>query len=1076
MSKVAAIVSVLAGVLFTGTLSFAQSASVTGRVTDNSEAVLSDVKVTFTNNGTSIQYPGITNEIGLYSVTNLPAGNYAIVIEKQGFKTINQSNLTIHVQDTLQLNFQLTIGDTRETVTVQAQNMGVQLTSSSINAVVDSTTVRELPLNGRDWTQLATLQPGVVSDESEQDPIISVQRGLRGYGAQLSISGNRPQSNNYRLDGISINDYSNSGPGSVTGGALGVDAIQEFSVETSNYFAEFGRTSGGVISAVSRSGTNELHGNVYEFLRNSALDARNYFDGPSIPEFRRNQFGASVGGPVVKDRAFFFADYEGLRQSLGFTQISDVPSVDARNGIIHNADGTTTILVVDPSVAKSLAIFPLPNGPLLAPGNTGLFSLVSNQITTENFVTARVDQKITDADSIFGTYQFDKAQINLPDAFNTVLYGSGTGRQFVTLQESHIFSPTLFNSARFGFSRYTAQDIEFLKALSPVATDPSLAAVPDHFAPALSVPGLTTYTGGIGTTSYERLYYNSFQFYDDMSLSKGRHNLKLGFNVERIQDNNFEDAVGGGAFLFGSLSGYLTNQPTYFYTSLPSPLEPRYLRQTIWGGYIQDDFRFRPNLTINAGLRYEMATVLSETEGRLSSLPSVTALTPRLGNPLYSNPTLRNFEPRIGIVWDPFGDGKTSVRSGFGIFDVLPLHYEFELPELITYPWDALETTAAPPPGSFPGGAYPSLELGDVTMTYVDPHPKRNYVMQWNFSLQRQLTSSVTTTVSYVGSRGNHDSFTEDNANWVYPEARTPEGYIWPIPGTGIPINPNHGRIDALTWPSNNSYNALEVQVEKRMSHGLQVQGNYTWGKSIDEGSTAIAGDQFANSILNLFPFDPKLRRAVSDYNIAQNGTANFTWILPNSRFSGVEGWALGGWQLGSIFQARTGTPFTPQIAGDPLGQGTGDGIDFPDRIRSSGCSTAVNPRNVASYLKLNCFTLPVATSTIASLCVPFPGAANSGTCQNLLGNGGRNSVVGPGLVDLDFSLFKNNRVAIAAKELNIQYRAEFFNVLNRANFAPPVDNQSLFDQTGGPVAGAGRLDSTSTTSRQIQFAIKVIW
>lgn len=1076
MYKVVAVASIALAVLFMGSQALAQSASVTGRVTDPGEAVLPSVKVTFANSGTSIRYRGVTNEEGLYAVTDLPAGNYSVIVEKQGFKTIEQSNLTLHVQDTRELNFQLSLGSTTETVTVQAQNTGVQLTSSSINAVVDSNTVRELPLNGRDWTQLATLQPGVVSDVSEQDPTITVQRGLRGYGAQLSISGNRPQSNNYRLDGISINDFSNSGPGSVTGGTLGVDAIQEFSVETSNYSAEFGRTSGGVISAISRSGTNQFHGDAYEFLRNSALDARNYFDGPQIPEFRRNQFGASAGGPISKGRTFYFADYEGLRQALGFTQIGDVPSVDARNGIIHNPDGTTSQIAVNPSVANFLAVFPLPNGPLLPPGNTGLFSLVANQVTTENFVTARVDHKMSDADSIFATYQFDKAQINLPDSFNTVLYGSGTGRQFATLQESHIFGPYLFNNARFGFNRYSAQDIEFLKALSPVATDHSLAAVPGQYAPELSVPGLTFYTGGIGSNSYERLYLNSFQGYDDLSLTKGTHNMKLGFNVERLQDNNFEDAVGGGYFIFGSLQGFLANQPTYFLTSLPSPLEPRNLRQTIWGGYFQDDVRLRPRLTANIGLRYEMATVLSEAVGRLSSLPSVTAVTPHLGNPLYSNPTLRNFEPRVGVVWDPFGDGKSSIRSGFGIFDVLPLHYEFELPELITYPWDALETSATPPAGSFPGGTYSSLELGNVTMSYVDPHPKRNYVMQWNLSIQRELTNSVTATVTYLGSHGNHDSFTEDNANWVYPETLSPAGYVWPIPGTGAPINPNHGRIDALTWSSNNSYNALEAQVEKRMSHGIQVQGNYTWGRSIDEGSTAIAGDQFANSILNLFPFDSKLRRAVSDYNIAQNLTANFTWVVPSFHSSRVTSWALNGWQLGSIFQARTGTPFSPQFAGDPLGQGTGDGIDYPDRVRDSGCSSQVNSRSAENYLKLNCFTLPAATSAIASLCVPFPGATTSGTCQNLLGNSGRNSVIGPGLVDLDFSVFKNNNIAIGSKSLNIQYRAEFFNILNRANFSPPTDNEALFDQTGAPVAGAGRIDSTSTTSRQIQFAIKIIW
>lgn len=1057
---------------------FGQMASVTGRIYDPSKASVPGAEVTLTNTGTMIQYGGATNQTGLYNITNLPVGNYRIQVAKQGFNTISQSGITLNVSQTLELDFQLAVGASQQTVTVEAQVTGVQLATSSMNATVSSTTVRELPLNGRDWTQLAALQPGVVSDQSEQDAIVTVQRGLRGYGAQLSVNGNRPQQNNYLLDGISIDDYSNSGPGSVTGGSLGVDAIQEFAVQTSNYSAEFGRTSGGVVSAVSRSGTNRFHGSAYEFLRNSALDARNYFDTAQKPEFRQNQFGLDVGGPIQRDRTFFFADYEGLRQSLGLTQISEVPSPDARNGIIHNPDGTTTNIAVDPAVAPFLAVYPAPNGALLAPGNTGIFTLVSTQTTDENFVTGRIDHKLSDTDSVFGTYQFDNSQCTLPDSFDTLLYGSGSRRQFFTAQETHIFGPNLVNNARFGFSRYVGNDIEFLKALSPVAKDPSLAAVPGagHYAPEVSVPGLTLYTGGFGSNSFERLRQNSFQGYDDLSISKGRHNLELGFNVERLQNNNFEDAVGGGLFSFGSLQGLLTNQSTYFLTSLPTPLDPRHLRQTILGGYVQDNFRLRSNLTVNLGMRYEMATVISETDGRLSSLPSITAVTPHLGSPLYSNPTLRNFEPRVGFAWDPFGSGKTSVRSGFGIFDVLPLQYEFELPELITYPWDALETAIPPPAGSFPGGAFSALQLGNVTETYVDPHPKRNYVMQWNLSVQRALTPSLTATLAYVGSRGNHDTFTEDNANWVYP-ALTSAGYLWPSPGTGTLINPNHGRIDALTWTSSNSYNALEGQIEKTISRGLRFQGSYTWGKSLDDGSTSIAGDQFANSILNLFPFSSKLRHSVSDYNIAQNLTANFDWNLPTFQgLGGLAGWAANGWELGAIAQARTGLPFTLQLGGDPLGQATGDAIDFPDRVSGSGCGSAVNPGNPDSYVKLNCFTLPVSNPAIASLCVPFSGATTPGTCANLLGNAGRNSVVGPGLVNIDFSIFKNNYVRRISENFNVQFRAEVFNLLNKANFASPTDNAALFDQSGVAVPGAGRIDSTSTPAREVQFAVKVIW
>jgi hypothetical protein len=1056
---------------------YAQNASVTGRVTDPTNAAVSDVKVTLINTGTNLPFQTNTNDAGIYSLPDIPTGTYRMELEKNGFKSMAKTGIIVHVHDTLEINLQMTLGSLAQTITVGSTESAVQLTNATISAVVNSTEVLELPLNGRDWTQLATLQPGVVSAEAYQiSPTIS-QRGFRGYGAQLPINGNRPQQNGYLLDGINIDDYTNSGPGSVTSGSLGVDAIQEFSVLTSNYSAEFGRTSGGVISAVSRSGTNNFHGDAYEFVRNSALDARNFFDGPSIPAFQRNQFGASAGGPIQKDKTFIYGDYEGLRQSQGITQIDTVPSQDARNGTIHNQDGTTTTIPIGPGVQSFLAVYPLPNGAILSPGNVGLYSFVSNQGTTENFATVRVDHRFSMTDSLFGSYQFDKASLTLPDTLNNIFVSNDTSRQFVTIQETHIFTPQLLNSVRFGFNRSTAHLINFLNAINPAAADPSLGAVPGRNAPAVIVPGLTQYNGGLGSTTYARFFYNSFQGYDDLFLTKGIHSLKLGFAVERIQDNMFEDPVGGGEFIYGSLNAFLGNESSYFLTGLPSPLNPRGLRQTIFGGYIQDDVRLRPNLTVNLGLRYEMATVISEVQGRLSNLRSITGNVPFEGSPLYSNPTLRNFEPRVGFSWDPFHNGKTAVRGGFGMFDVLPLPYEIELPEIITYPWNVLEFNVHTLPGSFPSGAYSGLQLTDVTTTYIEPHPKRNYVMQWNLNIQRELAPNLTATLAYVGNRGVHNSFTEDNANWVYPTV-TPAGYLWPTPiGSGTLINPLHSRIDSLTWPSNSFYDALEFQVLKRISHGFQIQGSYTWGKSIDQGSTSIAGDQFTNSILNLFPFNANLRRALSDFNVAQNLVINYTWTIPSPKsLTGAAEWATSGWQVGGIFEAQTGLPFTPIIGGDPLGQNTGDAFDTPDRLRGVGCGSGVNPGNVANYIKLSCFALPMATPAIASQCVPFSAVSVPGTCQNLLGNAGRNSLIGPGLTSLDFSIFKNNYIKKFGEQFNVQFRAEFFNILNHANFQSPIDNSTLFDQTGAPIAGAGRIDATTTSAREIQFAIKVYW
>jgi hypothetical protein len=1053
-------------------------ATLSGTVLDTSGAAIPNAKLSIRNTATGVTRDVTTDSVGFYSAPNILPGNYEITTSATGFSTRVQTGITLAVGAQQVLNITMQIGQVTEKVEVTGEAPTVELASSSIAALVNSTAVQELPLNGRDWSQLATLQPGVTTAASLQAVPTAAGRGFRGYGAQLAVSGTRPQWNVYRFDGISVNDYSNSGPGSVSGTVLGVDAIQEFSVSTSNYSAEYGRTAGGVISAISKAGTNQFHGDAYEFLRNSALDARNFFDGPKVPTFRRNQFGVSAGGPIRKDRTFVFGDYEGLRQFLGATQVVNVPSSDARNGILHNADGTTTIVTVDPSVRPFLAIWPSPVGQLLAPGNIGVFSFVNNDVTSENFVTVRFDHKISEKDSLFGSYQHDKDSLTLPDSLHTLIEGSSTTRQFVTLQESHIFSPRVLNSVRVGFNRFSADLLRQIAGITPVATDKSLAAVPGQNAPAVSVPGLTAFAGGLGSTTSANFHFNSFQGYDDFFFTKGVHEFKLGFAVERIQDNMFESPGTGGGFTFGTLAGFLTNQPVSFTAGLTQPLGPRGLRQTNYGGYFQDDIRWRPNLTVNLGLRYEMATVITEVQGKLQALRNITDVTPIFGGPLYSNPTLRNFQPRVGFAWDPFRNGRTAIRGGFGIFDVLPLPYEFELSQVIAYPWNFQESAVNLSQGTFPSGAFPSLQLANITLNFVQPKPRRNYVMQYNFSTQRELVRNLTMTLSYVGSRGIHNNFTEDNANSVLPTL-TSAGYIWPSPiGSGTVINPAHARINSLTWPNNSFYNALQAQVIKKMSHGFQVQGSYTWGKSIDEGSTAVAGDQFSNSINNLFPFDRRLRRGLSDFNVGQTLVINYVWNVPTpeSLKGSAAFWAVGGWELGGIFQVHSGLPFTPLIAGDPLGQKlAGNNPAYPNRIKTSDCNSAINPSNVGAYIKLNCFTLPISTPAIAAQCVPFSSATVQGSCKNLLGNAGRNSLIGPGFEELDFSIIKNTYIKKVSESFNTQFRAEVFNLLNRPNFSLP--NNTLFDANGGPLSTAGSITAASaSTSRQIQFALKVIW
>jgi hypothetical protein len=1047
--------------------------TISGTVRDSSSAVLANATVSMKNTATGVTTSARTNSQGFYSLPNLLPGDYQLKVSAAGFETTIRNGIVLTVGSQMVSNFEMKVGTIIETVQVSDQPPDLQLESSTISSSTDSRTIVELPLNARSWTDLATLQPGV-STIRAMAPVSSTDRLGRGYGVELSVSGGRPQQNNYVLNGVSINDYTNQAPGSILGGNLGVDAVSEFSVLTSNQGAEYGRTSGGVISAITRSGTNRFHGSAYEFLRNSALDARNYFDPPNIAPFRRNQFGVSAGGPIQKDKTFIFGDYEGLRQSLGLSMVNNVPSLAARSGQL-----TTGNVTVDPLVKPYLAFYPLPNGTVS--GDTALYSFSGSAITTENYFTTRVDHKFSEKDSLAGGYMYDNSPSSQNDEFNNKLIFTKTKRQLVSIEENHIFQSALLNSFRLGYHREYAAAPSGSKALNSLAANTALGYVPGDTVGFIGVPGLTFFSGGLSTQQPAEYNWNSWQVYDNIFLTTGKHSLKFGGNVERIIDNQSTPSQPGGDFEFNSLSDFLTNNPFSLITDAPGIVSRRRVRETLFGAYLQDDMHVNPNLTVNVGLRYEMATVPSETQGKLASLQTLTAPTVVVRSPLFANPTLRNFEPRIGFAWDPNGTAKTAVRGGFGVFDVqiFPANLRHTVDGTVPFYMSANGSNL--PAGSFgpfssPNAAYKLLssDPNSQRAAYIDQHPKRNYVMQWNLNIQHGLGANTTGMIAYVGSRAVHNLMQTDDSSIVLPVAKTPEGYLWPT--TPQPtLNPNFGRVPATLWNSDGIYHALELQFQKRMSHGVSGQVSYTWGRTIDTASGSTDGDQFRNGLSSLFFFDPSLRRGPSDFNQTHNIVLSYTWDIPSPKdASGVLGWAAGGWEFGGIFQASTGMPFTPTIAGDPLGMNSTDPFGFPDKVPH--CNPVHGGIN---YLNLNCFTLPAATPDIAANCVPFApnGVVTPGTCANLLGNGGRNSVVGPGLISFDLSLFKNNYVRRISEQFNVQFRMEIFNIFNRTNFNPPTANNQVFN-TDGSTGGLtpGLLDTTATTSRQIQFAIKVVW
>jgi hypothetical protein len=1100
--------------------------TISGTVTDSSGRVINKVEITITNVATGVTRVVITNDEGFYSAPNLLPGTYELKFSTSGFKVEARKNIELTVGALVGLDQTLRVGSISETVVVQSEIPAVQLSTSDLSAVVSATTVRELPLNGRSWTDLAQLQPGVSAIHTQPDFSAGTDRGNRGFGQQLTISGARPQQNNYRLDGVSLNDYANGAPGSVLGGNLGVDAIEEFSVITSNYEADYGKTSGGVVNAITRSGTNQIHGSAYEFLRNSKLDAKNYFDVGNIPPFKRNQFGGTLGGPIVKNHTFFFVDFEGIRQSKGITTVATVPSAAARGGTLCSSPDpgstcTPTPVTVDPAAQAYFTFYHLPNNGAVAGsnGDLGIFTFAGQQVVNENFLTARVDHKFSQNDNLFGTYLYDKTPYSSPDGLENVEFSTLTARQFVALEETHIFSPRFANSVRIGGNHEGVNNNLSLKAINPDASRTDLGVGGSAFAgrdatQVLIGGGVSDFSGGVGGSPTYLYHWNSIQAYDDAFFTKGTHSVRFGGAFEHMLLNVTADTDPNGIWRFADLNGFLTNNPTKFQGGIASTLSPRNLRQNIFGLYLQDDWRWKSNLTLNLGLRYEMSTVPSETSGKIANLRNITDALPVCGTlraggctgtgPFFNNPTLHNFEPRFGFAWDPFRNGKTAVRGGIGLFDVLPLPYQFVLMTTQSAPFFSYTSVNSPGPGTFFSGLT-SFPDNTLRSTYV-ANAKRDYVAQWNFNIQQQITPSLAGMVAYVGSRGIHQPFKVDEADLIIP-TKTPYGYLWPQvdingnlttgPNAGNPpstINPNYGSIRALFYEGHSYYNALEAQLSKRLTRGFQMQGVFTWAKSMDTSSASVAGDTFGNSISSLHWFDMRLSRGLSDFNVDKTLVVNGTWELGTPKsLSAPSQWALGGWELGLIFTASGGVPFTPTFGtgSDPQGSLSSDDWAFPNRLGGSGCNSLTNPGNPNNYIKTNCFAVPTWPGDVnswAANCNQFPPSAQSASgppvaaifpqCFNLRGNSGRNILIGPGVTSLDFSLFKNNYIKRISERFNIQFRAEIFNILNHPNFAPPVQgvNTDIFDGTGAPNPAAGLLTRTTTTAREIQFALKIIF
>jgi hypothetical protein len=1179
-------------------------ATLTGTVTDTQGGAIPSAKVSARNVATGISTDATTNAAGLFNIVNLVPGDYEVNVSAPGFSTV-VTKVTLTVGATQALNPSLQVGQVTQEVQVTGVAPIVETTNATLSGEVVGTQIIELPLNGRDWAQLATLQPGV-AQVRPHEAVDAPGGETRGLGMQMTVDGNRPQQNAYRLNGIIVNDYSNAGPGNVLGANMGVDAIQEFSVLTSNYSAEYGFTSGGVINAITKSGTNTFHGSAYEFVRNSAFDAANFFEnanGETKGGFTRNQFGASAGWKVLKDRAFLFGDYEGLRQAKAVPQIAQTLTSNARLGIVNDANGNplpalvgacpfpnstnlapgrasvcvdnTMEKLVSPSGTPAGGLEPLPNGAVLGPdNNVAQFFSDGNQKVTDNYSTVRGDLRISDKDSVVGTWYRDHSTWTKPDSFNQDINGFQVPHAAYSLEENHVFSSSMVNTLRLGLNQSNLVS-PAISTSNSLELDNTLGMLPGCTAPGVNIGagGLSansaTATGFGGFTGAQGFYAKTaiIQVFDDVSRTTGKHNIKFGFMYLGNHQDWGQGSGCGGSASFSSIQDFLQNIPSQVrmpalppFTSGPTT---HHYRQKIFGGYVQDDWKFRSNLTFNLGLRYEMATIPTETQDKINQLETLwqnpnangacvanlqgLASCPGFYHQTFQhNPTLKNFEPRIGFAWDPFKTGKTSLRGGFGLFDNLPLSYMFALNSLQVAP-NGAEVDLPSAGNVIPQGAYPlgfaALALGTSATAssrygFNEQFPKRNYIMQWNLNVQRQVSPSTSVTLAYAGSRGIHNPFQTDELNTVFPFS-TSAGWLFPnpvgsgcltapvtmanpnppicgltdvalgLPATfssnptgivpGLLINPQTALLQSTIFQAQSWYEALQARVDKRLSHNLQIGGSFTWGKSLDTSSSSFAGDNYSNNITPTIEWwDIHLSKGPSDFNVTRNVVINGLWTVPTpASFTGPLSFVAKGWELGAVFEASDGTPLWTLggIEKDPMGQLNGEPMSIPDYV--PGCNLT-NPSSGRSgtlqYINPNCFINAVAPNAqFFNAAPPFGcdqsfitnyAAANPGlpplnplTCINLMGNLGRNTVIGPGLLNLDFSVVKDNYIKRITESFNVQFRAEFFNVLNRTNFAPPsAGNLEARSATGIVPAGFGILTSTQVPNREIQFALKLIW